>query len=102
MDSYITRAEHEEFVKRMEGEHDRQNHRLLLLEKGVEENNKLLLSVEKLALNMENMQKELSDENERLEILENRDGEMWRKVTSHIVTAVVGAIIAFVFTQIGM
>ena len=33
MDSCITRAEHEEFTKRMEAEHTRQNRRIELLER---------------------------------------------------------------------
>ena len=36
MDSCITRAEHEEFTKRMEAEHTRQNRRIELLEENVE------------------------------------------------------------------
>lgn len=102
MEDFITRREYEEHNKRMEDEHSRQNHRIGLLEKATEENNKLLLSVEKLALNMESMQKELHEESERLEVLENRDGEMWRKVTGYIATAIVGGLITFIFTQIGM
>lgn len=102
MDSPITRAEHVEFEKRMQDEHKRQNHRIDELEKAFEQNNKLLISVEKLALSMENMQKELRDQSNRLDTIEGRDGEMWRKVVGHVVTAVIGAVIGFVFTQIGM
>ena len=50
----ITRAEHEEFRKRMEEEDKRQNKRL----DNLEENAKLLSSIEKLAANMEHMAKE--------------------------------------------
>lgn len=102
MDSPITRAEHVEFEKRMQDEHKRQNHRIDELEKAFEQNNKLLISVEKLALSMENMQKELRDQSNRLDTIEGRDGEMWRKVVGYVVTAVIGAVIGFVFTQIGM
>lgn len=101
-DSPIMRAEHEEFVRRMEEEHKRQNTRIGNVEKALEQNNKLLVSVEKLALNMETMQKEQKDQGERLEKLEGRDGEMWRKVVGYVITAVVGILIGFVFKQIGM
>lgn len=37
-----------------------------------------------------------------MEVLESRDGEMWRKVVGYIITAVVGIIIGFIFTQFGM
>ena len=102
MDSPISRAEHAEFEKRMEDEHKRQNHRIDELERAFEQNNKLLVAVEKLALSMEQMQKELLNQGERLDVIEDRDGEMWRKVVGYIVTAVVGVVIGFVFKQIGM
>ena len=102
MDSPITRAEHLEFVKRMEEEHKRQNVRIGATEKALEQNNKLLVSVEKLALSMENMQKEQKDQGERLEALEGRDGEMWRKVVSHLITAAVSILVTYIFSQIGM
>lgn len=102
MDNPITRAEHNEFVKRMEEEHHRINERLKTQEELSEQNNKLLISVEKLALSMENMQKEMNEQGNRLEVLEGRDGEMWRKVVGHIISAVVGGVVCFIFTQIGM
>ena len=102
MDESWTRNEQEQYAKRMEDEHIRQNHRISNIEKTLEQNNKLLVSVEKLALSMENMQKELSEQGERLELLEGRDGEMWRKVVSYALTAVIGIVIGFIFTQIGM
>lgn len=102
MDSPMTLALHEEFAKRMEDEHKRQNHRIDLLEKAVEENNKLLVSVERLAVSMETMQKEQVSQGDRLEALESRDGEMWRKIVGHVVTALISIVLGFVFAQIGM
>lgn len=102
MDSPITRAEHTEFEKRMQEEHSRQNHRINELEKAFEQNNKLLISVEKLALSIENMQRELRDLCSRINVIEDRDGEMWRKVVAYALTAVVGAVIGFISTQVGM
>ena len=52
---YITRAEHEEFRKRIEAEDHRQNRRIELLEESIEQQKTLTSSVEKLALNMESM-----------------------------------------------
>ena len=42
------------------------------------------------------------EQGEKLEKLESRDGEMWRKVTGYIITAIIGIVIGFVFQQIGM
>lgn len=102
MDTPITRAEHEEFRKRLEEENKRQDRRIELLEDNVNKLGSLTTSVEKLATNMENMVKEQEKQGQRLETLESRDGEMWRKVVGYVVTAVIGIILGFVFTQIGM
>ncbi len=109
MDTPITRAEHEEFAKRMESENQRlkdentrQNKRLELLEDNVREMSALATSVEKLATNMEGMVKIQEQQGNRLATLESRDGEMWRKVVGYIVTAILGIVIGFVFTQLGI
>lgn len=102
MSEFIERKEHEEFLKRMEDENRRQNRRIELLEENGKQLTSLTTSVEKLAVNMENMLKAQKQQAERLEVLESRDGEMWRKVTGYIITAVIGIVIGYIFTQIGM
>ena len=102
MDDAITRAEHEEFRKRLEEQNQRQDKRISLLEGSVRQIGALTTSVEKLALSMESMAKEQERQGERMEVLEGRDGEMWRKVVGYIATAVIGIVLGFVFTQIGM
>lgn len=102
MDDYITRAEHDEFCKRMEEEHRRHNRRTELLEENAEKIGALATSVEKLAVSMESMLKEQERQGERLETLESHDGEMWRKVTGHVLTVVIGIVVGYIFTRIGM
>lgn len=62
----------------------------------------LSTSVKKLALSMESMVKEQEKQGKRLEALESRDGEMWRKVVGYVVTVVVGAFLGYVLTKIGL
>lgn len=102
MDTPITRAEHEEFVKRMEDEDHRQNRRIEILEKSVQQFTSLTASVEKLALNMENMLKEQEAQGNRLEALEDRDGEKWRTLISYVGTTVIGILIGYIFKMLGM
>lgn len=102
MDSPITRAEHEEFRKRMEEEHSRQNKRIELLEERTEQFTDIAISVKELALSVKQMAETQKEQGEKLEKLESRDGEMWRKVTGYIITAIIGIVIGFVFQQIGM
>lgn len=105
----ISRQEHEEFRRSMDSENqrlreedNRQNHRLDALEESVKQVAAISTSVEKLALNMQNMLEELKAQNKRLEMLESRDGDMWRKAVGYGVTAVIGIIIGYIFKKLGM
>jgi chromosome segregation ATPase len=107
--SYISREEHEEFRrsldaqhKRLEDENHRQNERLTLLENSIERISAINSSVEKLAGNMERMLEEQVNQGKRLNALEGRDGEMWRKVVGYLATAVVGIVVGYLFKQLGM
>lgn len=102
MENGIRREEHEEFARRMEDEHKRISHRLTDLEENVRQIGQLTASVEKLAVSVESMAKTQTRQGERLEELEGRDGEMWRKVIGYVITAVIGIVVGYIFTQIGM
>lgn len=102
MDTPITRAEHEEFRRRIEQEDHRQNRRIDLLENNVQQIGDIATSVEKMAVSLQSMVREQEQQGKRLEVLESRDGEMWRKVVGHVVTAVISIVIGFAFAQIGM
>ena len=102
MDTPITRADHEEFSRRIEDWERRQDKRLELLEENVREIGALTTAVEKLAQSVESMVKEQEKQGRRLDELEGRDGEMWRKVVGYIITAAVGILVGFLFRQIGI
>ena len=108
-DEYVRKDVHEEFVKRMEEEDNRQNHRLTKLELAIESISSIATSVERLATNMEHMVREqarqgenLNDQSERIRKLEDRDGEMWRKVVSHIVISAISIIIGYFACKLGL
>ena len=105
----IERGEHEEFRRTMEAKlsalHDedvRLSKRITELEEDNAQINALTVSVQKLTDNIEHMRQLQEDEGKRLNAIEGRDGEMWRKVTSYIITAVIGLVLGFIFTQIGL
>lgn len=99
MDNAITRAEHLEFVRRMEDEHNRISHRLEVLEKSAEAMVKMSANVERLAVNMENMIKEQGKQGERLEVLEQKPVKRWENVTGTVLnwllTAALAALVVF-------
>ncbi len=102
MDNPISRAEHNEFVKRMEDEHHRLHRRIEVVEEKVEEISALTASVSSLAKSVEQMCKEQAAQGKRLETLEGRDGEMWRKAGSYVLSAVISIIVGFALGKIGI
>lgn len=102
MDAQISREEHKEFVRRMDEANERQSKRISILEEEVRQISDLTISINRMSISIENMTVQLVEQGKRLQALENRDGEMWRKVTGYLITAVIGIVIGFIFTQIGM
>ena len=108
-DEFVRKDVFEEHTKRMEEEDNRQNHRITKLELAIESISSIATSVERLATNMEHMVREqarqgenLNDQSERIRKLEDRDGEMWRKVVSHIVISAISIIIGYFACKLGL
>ena len=99
---FVTMELHNEFARRMEEEHERQNTRITTLEKSSKDITKLTIAVEKLAISVQSMVTEQKDQGERLEKLESRDGEMWRKLISYLITAIAGIFIGFITKELGL
>lgn len=102
MDEFLTRREHDEFCKRMEDEHRRINRRLGDVEELTKSIATIAQNTETILKNQEKQEHRIDGQDERLDVLESRDGEMWRKVVGYVVTAIIGAVIGFMFKQIGM
>lgn len=89
---YIGRGEHDEFVKRMEEEHTRQNKRIKKLEDDMQEQIELVRAVDRMSINMESMLKEQVKQGKRLEELEQAPAKKWNTVVTAILSAIGGAI----------
>ena len=100
MDSPISRAEHEEFARRMDDQERRQDKRLELLEGVVREIGALTVSVQKLAQSLELMVKEQEQQGKRLQALESRDGEKWRKLMGYIATALTSGAVTLLLSRL--
>lgn len=94
MDDTISRAEHNEFVKRMEEENHRQNKRLDTLEKSVESFGRIAGSVDRLADNMQNMTDELARQGSRIEKIERKPGDNWNTIIKSVLTGIGSSIAA--------
>ena len=97
----VARTEYEEYKKRIEDENKRQDKRIESLEDSTKQINALTVSIEKLAQSVESMVKEQETQGKRLVLLENRDGEKWRKVAGYVLTAIVSGIFGFMAKKMG-
>lgn len=100
MDEPISRGEHEEFAKRIDAQEKRQDKRLEMLENTVREIGALTLSVQRLAQSLESMVEEQERQGRRLQALEDRDGEKWRKLMAYIATALTSGAVTLLLSQI--
>ena len=98
MDDFITKAEHNEFARRIDEENDRQNHRISILETGQAQINELVSSVKVLAVNMDTMSKELQKQGEKLNEIESRPAKRWETVVACILTGIVGFLLNMLLT----
>lgn len=88
----ITRAEHEEFSKRVDEHLTRVDARLGDAEAQIKLLKDQNVTLGKLATNMESMCEEQKKQGKRLERLENRDGEKWRNAVGYVCTAIVSIV----------
>lgn len=101
-EEYIGRKEHEEFAKRMDDEHKRLSKRISELVEEIKEIGDIAIAVNTLANNMNMMLKEQQAQGSRIEKLESRDGEKWRKGVWYVITTITGIVIGYIFKQFGM
>ena len=92
MEEYISRREHDEFVKRMEDEHKRMNYRLNGLEDIAKEIQDMNTNIGKLATNMENLFKVQQDQDKRLDAFEEDKFSNWQSIKKGLFNAIGAAI----------
>ena len=101
-DEFVSRAEYDERLKRVDDENNRQNHRLDKLENLMERINDLTVAVKELAANMKLMQQEQERQGERLESLEAEPAENWKTTVKTIITVIVSAAVTYIITKGGI
>lgn len=107
MEDFITRREFEAFQKQLQDKketwdktQDAMRQEIKELRAELKEFRELTTSVAKMAQAMETMSKELEQQGQRLEAIEKRDGEMWRKSIGYILTAIITAIATGIATAL--
>lgn len=99
MEDYVSKAVHDEFAKRIEEENTRQNHRINNLESAINQLSELITSVKILAVNVENIANEISEQGNRLKEIEGKPAKRWETVIGCIITAIITATISFLINK---
>lgn len=102
MEEYITKEVHEEFVKRIDSENERQDKRITKLEDTIGQINELTVSVKELAVNMNNMVKEQSKFGDRLQAIEDKPSQNWDKLVWAVAGALIAGIIGYALASVGL
>ena len=102
MNDFITQSSFKEYQDGMERWNKRQDERLKAHSEKLDDLEKMNISLVELATSVKTMCDELKSQGKRLDELEDRDGEMWRKVSGYVITTIVGIVIGYIFMQIGM
>ena len=101
MGDTVGRNEFAEFQKRLEDKKAAWDKDLADVKAEVKEIRNLTTSVAELAQSMKAMAEEQKRQGQRLDKIESRDGEMWRKLIGYVLTALASAVMTFIFTRLG-
>ena len=100
--NFVERGVFEEYQRRLEYQKSRWDKRLEALENNVQQIHALTANIEKLTLSVQNMAQAQAEYGERLKAIENRDGEMWRKIVGYALTAGAGFLLAALLRRAGI
>ena len=91
---YVTLYAYKERMKALDD-------RINKVEAVTEEIRNLTLSVERLTITLSNVVRQPGSQENRLDLIESKDGEMWRTFVKYVITAVVGVVVGFVMRNVG-
>lgn len=100
--NYLSKAVHDEFARRMEDEHKRQNKRITDLEDQVGDIGALTASVASLAKSVEQMAKSQEKQGQRLEALEQKPAKRWESIVEKALLVFVTALVTFALSKFGL
>lgn len=93
MSEFVTLEVHNEFVKRIDAEDSRQNKRIEIIEAKQAQISELVASVQVLAVNVENIAKEINKQSQRLDEIEGIPKKRWETIVACIITGLLGAVL---------
>lgn len=99
---YVTVDLLEAKLQNVVAEDNRQNHRIGQLEIGLMKITNVTTSIEKLAVNVEQIAFETKENRTAIKELEGKSGKKWEKVVECAISAVVSGLIVYLFCKLGL
>ena len=101
-EEYLTKAEHAEFVRRYDENKERTDERLKLAENRISDMQTVQSEIKSINQNIERILETLRAQGERLDVLEDRDGDTWRSVKSYLLTFCLGILVTYIAVKLGI
>lgn len=102
MEDYIHKAECKACQELYTEINNSQNRRLDALEADVKQIHSLTISVEKMAVSLEQMARELAKQGERLDEIEAEPARKWKQAGWIAISVVLTAVVTYFLSHIGM
>ena len=102
MSEYITEEVHKEFATRVDAENQMQNKRIDKLEETVKEIQRLTIAVERMAVSMEAMTKEIASQGQRLDAIEKEPADKGKKATWEVIKYAIAIALGVIAVKIGL
>lgn len=102
MDDMVTRAEHEEFARRMGDEHKRQSKRIEALERRQDDLDKIVSSMATMEERQSRMGEDIDEIKTDVRALTDKPGKRWEQLVATVISVIVGAVLGVLLAQLGM
>ena len=102
MEDCISRQECKTCQEKYDEINNSQNRRLDALEENVKQIQALTISVEKMAVSIEQMTKELSKQGQKLEAIESEPAQKWKQAVWIAVSVIITATVTLFLSRIGV
>ena len=96
------RLEHERRLTEVEARSKSNSHRLDEMEKRQDDLEELTSTVKVLAIREENVENDVKEIKSDVKTLTEKPGKRWDGIVDKIIMTIIGAIIGFIFSQLGM
>lgn len=98
MENCVTRVECQTCQSKYDAENDRQNHRISALEENMKQLQDLTVSINRMAVSLDQMTKEIARQGQKLEAIEAEPGQKWKQAVWLVASILITAAFTYILT----